>query len=134
MVVAGTVGVGDSMVADFLAMLGLLRRAGSRMRVVMVAGIELIMAAEVERMRRDMGCRDGRSVAGWEYRMRGRGFITAVWIGGVGMGFRMGMVWAMTGWIMAGSMQTIRIMGMRIIPGMDTMARTMWGRMMTARA
>ncbi len=53
------------MVADFLAMLDSLRQVGSRVRVVMVVGIERLMG--VGRMRRGMGRRDGRSVADWVY-------------------------------------------------------------------
>jgi hypothetical protein len=127
MVVAGTVGAGDSM-ADFRVMAGSLRRVGSRMRVVMVVGIVLDMAA-VECMRRSMegGSWVVERVWGLPEQgccVGGRGFITAEEIGGVGMGFRMGMVWAMTGWIMAGSMQMIRGMAVRMTPAMDTMART----------
>jgi hypothetical protein len=135
MVAAGTVGAVGFM-ADFLGMPGLLRRAASRVQVGMVAGIGLVMAAGVERLRRGMGCRDGRSVAGWEcreYRMGGRRFITVGrMIGDEGMG----MAWGMGGmgrWIMAGSMPRIRSMGMRIIQGMDTVG-TMSARMMMGRA
>jgi hypothetical protein len=137
MVAAGTVGAVGFMVADFLGMPASLRRVASRVRVGMVAGIGLGMAARVERLRRGMGCRDGRSVAGWEcreYRMGGRRFIT---VGGMIGDEGMGMAWGMGGmgrWIMAGSMPTIRSMGMRIIQGMDTTARTMLVRMMMARA
>jgi hypothetical protein len=128
MAVVDTVAAAVSMVVDFLDMLDSLRRVGSRIRVgsrvrvVMVAGIELLMAAEP--MRRGMGCRDGRSVAGWAYRVRGRGFITAGMIGAAGMGMGWGM--GMGRWIMAGSTPTIR--------NTETMVGTMLDRMMTVRA
>jgi hypothetical protein len=84
MVAVDTVAAGVFMVADFLAMLDSLRQVGSRVRVVMMVGIERLMG--VGRMRRGMGRRDGRSVADWVYRVGVRRFIIAGLIGDAGMG------------------------------------------------
>jgi hypothetical protein len=65
--------------------------------------------------------------------VRGRRFITAEVIVDAGMDLLMGMAWGMRRmgrWITAGWMQMIR----DTIRDMGTMARTMVGRMMTARA
>jgi hypothetical protein len=89
----GTVEAGVFMAEDFLAMPGSRRQVVSRMQVVMVRrlvviaeAIEPVMAVGVSRMRRGMGCRGVRTVAGWVCRLGGRGFIIAGAIGGVDMG------------------------------------------------